>query len=67
MRGCMASAATICDATGCPVWFMCGRLRFGKVYSGCNHGRVLSCVRPVDAAPCAAGPNAIRLGRGPNH
>jgi hypothetical protein len=28
-------------------------------------GRVLSCVRPVDAALSAAGPNAIRWGRVP--
>ena len=44
-----------------PASAMCGRLRFGKgLFEGAAIGRVLPCVRPVDAASVAAGPNAIR-------
>ena len=52
-------------ATKCPLWVMCGR-RLGKNFLTLRSiGRVRSCVRPVDAARLAAGPNALR-GSGPN-
>jgi len=45
---------------------MCGRRLIDKSFlTECSIGRVRSCVRPVDAARMAAGPNAQR-GSGPN-
>src|SRR6516164_9445228 len=66
----IAVSAVLCItanlAAQCPLWVMCGRRLIDKSFlTLMQYWSVRSCVRPVDAARMAAGPNALR-GSDPN-